>query len=104
MKKLSQAHKEAIARYRRGRRHKPATKAKISKELEGTSNFEGKKHTRTAKTRISIKRGSYDPIKEKRWIVNSTNKTYRRYSAPSGYKLGRRTFREFLEANILRDI
>jgi hypothetical protein len=62
--------------------------------MAGKSNHEGKKHTRLAKSRISIKRGDYDPIGDKRWIVNINGKTYRRKKAPEGYKLGQRNWNE----------
>lgn len=89
---MSPYHKQAIARARRGDRHSSETKAKISKSMAGKKNHKGKKHSEGAKDRISIGRGSYDPIQGKSWIVNRRNKTYRRYHAPIGFKQHQRKF------------
>lgn len=91
---MTPSHKEKIASARRGDKHSSATKNKIAKSMAGKANHKGKKHTDIAKARISVKRGDYDPIKGKSWIVNSKEKTYRRYSAPDGYKLGKRVYSE----------
>jgi len=88
-------HKSAIARAHRGTRQSADTKAKISKSLAGReSNHSGKKHTAGAKNRIGTARGHADRIKGKRWIVNSKEKTYRRKSAPDGFKVGQRQYNE----------
>ena len=91
-------HKSAIARAHRGTRQSADTKAKISKSLSGQpSNHTGKKHTPGTKNVISVKRGHRDPIGNKRWIVNSREKTYRRAGAPEGFKLGHRRYESFIE-------
>lgn len=89
---MTKAHREKIAFSHRGREHNPSTKSKIARSMAGKKNHEGKKHTTAAKSRISIKRGEYDPIEGRRWIVNITGKTYRRYKAPEGFKLGKRRY------------
>jgi hypothetical protein len=89
---LSPQHKQAIARGRRGSRHSSTTKLKIAKSMEGKKNFEGEEHTERSKDLIGAKRGSADRIKGRRWIVNRRGKTYRKYQAPVGYKLGKREF------------
>lgn len=91
---MSPYHKEKIAFAHRGNKQSASTKKKISKSMAGKSNFKGKKHTAHAKDVIGAKRGSDDRIRGRRWIVNSSNKTYRRYHAPGGYKIGRRKFSE----------
>ena len=92
---MSALHKNAIARAHRGTRQSPDTKKKISKSLEGRpSNFSGKKHTPGTKTTIGVKRGHRNPIGNKRWIVNSKEKTYRKSGAPEGFKLGQRHYRD----------
>lgn len=87
-------HKAAIARAHRGNRQTSVTKKKISKSMEGKTNHKGKTHSKEARDRISAKRGQYDPIEGKRWIVSRSNKTYRRYKAPEGFKLGKRKYNE----------
>lgn len=100
---MSTYHKEKIAFAHRGNRQSAVTKAKISKSMKGKSNFEGKHHTDHAKDVIGAKRGSDDRIKGRRWIVNSSGKTYRRYHAPGDFKLGKRKFYEsFMEYHRLR--
>lgn len=90
---MSGRHKAAIARAHRGKTQSSDTKAKISKSLAGqSSNHAGRKHTPGTKNTISAKRGHRDPIGNKRWIVNSKEKTYRRSGAPEGFKLGHRRF------------
>lgn len=91
---MSPYHKEKIAAAHRGKRQSYYTRRKISRSMDGKSNFAGKKHTSHAKNLIGAKRGSDDRIRGRRWIVNSSNKTYRRYQAPGGYKIGRRKFTE----------
>jgi hypothetical protein len=95
---MSGAHRAAIGRAHRGTKQKFKTKSKISKSLVGKpSNFVGKKHTPGTKTTISVKRGHRDPIGNKRWIVNSREKTYRKAGAPEGFKLGHRRYESFIE-------
>jgi hypothetical protein len=92
---MSGVHKNHIALAHRGTRQSAETKAKISKSLAGReSNHSGKKHTPGAKNRIGTARGHADRIKGKRWIVNSKEKTYRRKSAPDGFKVGQRQYNE----------
>ena len=102
---MSGAHKAAIARAHRGSKHNSETKSKISKSMAGKpSNHTGKKHTPGTKNTISAKRGHRDPIGNKRWIVNSKEKTYRKAGAPEGFKLGHRryeSFIEFVDQNVL---
>ena len=91
-------HKSAIARAHRGTRQSAETKSKISKSMAGKpSNHTGKKHTPGTKNIISAKRGHRDPIGNKRWIVNSKEKTYRKAGAPEGFKLGHRRYESFVE-------
>ena len=93
--KMAGLHKAAIASARRGSRHSPETKKKISKALSGEkSNHSGKTHDDEAKNRISNARGHYDPIKGKSWVVNSSDKTYRKDNAPEGFKKHKRKFSE----------
>jgi hypothetical protein len=95
--KMSGLHKAAIASAHRGTHQSPDTKKKISKSLSGKkSNHSGKVHDDEAKNRISNSRGHYDPIKGKSWVVNSGDKTYRKDSAPEGYKLHKRKYEEML--------
>lgn len=91
---MSPYHKEKIASAHRGNRQSASTKKKISRSMAGKSNFAGKKHSDHARDVIGAKRGSDDRIRGRRWIVNSSGKTYRRYHAPGGYKVGRRKFNE----------
>jgi hypothetical protein len=60
--------------------------------MEGKKNFEGENHSERSKDLIGAKRGSADRIKGRRWVVNRWNKTYRKHSAPNGYKIGQREF------------
>jgi len=104
VEKMSGIHKFAIAQAHRGSHMDPKTKAKISKTMAGHSNFQGKKHSTDEKDRIRHARGHDDRIQGKRWIVNAGEKTYRRISAPNGFKVGQRnwvkeermTFKEYL--------
>ena len=89
---MSPYHKQAIARAHRGNKHSNETKAKIGKSMAGKKNHQGKKHSEGSKDRISIARGSYDPIQGKSWIVNRSDKTYRRYHAPIGFKQHKRKY------------
>lgn len=69
-----------------------AQRKKISNAMKGESNFEGKKHTSKGKQNISDGRGSYDPIKGKKWYVNKhSGKTFRKDRNPTEtlYKHGR---------------
>ena len=89
---LSPYHKQALARAHKGNRQSASTKEKISKSMAGKSNFSGKKHSQDAKNRIGIKRGDYDPIQGKSWIVNAKNQTYRKYHTPQGFKTHKRIY------------
>ena len=92
-KSLSISTKAKISRAKKGHTTSSETKSKISKTKTGQpSNFEGKKHTPGTKNVISAKRGHRDPIGNKRWVVNSKEKTYRKAGAPEGFKLGHRRF------------
>lgn len=91
---MTTLHKKRIAAARAEHTHTPATKRKISRSMEGKKNHEGERHGRAAKKKISQARGSYDPIRGRHWIVNVTNKTYRRYETPIGYKPHQRTYRD----------
>lgn len=93
---MSPYHKEKIAAAHRGNRQSAETKKKISRSMDGKSNFAGKKHTDHAKDLIGAKRGSDDRIRGRRWIVNRAGKTYRRYKAPGDFKIGQRKYNESL--------
>lgn len=100
--RMTNPHKQAIARAHRGSRHSFNTKSKISKSMKGKQNFLGKHHNHHAKDVIGAKRGQRDPIKGKAWIVNRDGKTYRRYHAPPGFKTHKRvyeSFRVFLDSS-----
>ena len=95
---MSNAHRAAIGRAHRGTKQKFKTKSKIAKSLAGKpSNHTGKKHTPGTKNTISAKRGHRNPIGNKRWIVNSREKTFRKPGAPEGFKLGHRRYESFIE-------
>jgi hypothetical protein len=87
-------HKAAIASARRGDRHDAETKSKISSSMSDKKNHLGKKHSTASKDRIRHERGHDDRIDGARWIVNRSDKTYRRHNAPDGYKVGQRKFNE----------
>ena len=87
-------HKAAIASARRGDRHDAVTKSKISSSMSDKKNHLGKKHSTASKDRIRHERGHDDRIDGARWIVNRSDKTYRRHNAPDGYKVGQRKFNE----------
>ena len=89
---LSPSHKAAIARGHQGNHQSPSTKEKISKSMQGKSNFQGKKHTAASKDDIRHERGHDNRIGGRAWIVNRKNKTYRRFSNPDGYKIHKRKF------------
>ena len=87
-------HKAAIASAHRGSRHDAETKSKISSSMSDKKNHLGKKHSSASKDRIRHTRGHDDRIDGARWIVNRSDKTYRRHQAPDGYKIGQRKFNE----------
>ena len=98
---MDQRHRQAIARARRGSRQSSSTRSKISKSMKGKKNHLGKTHTKQARDRIAHKRGEYDPIGDKIWIVGRNGKTFRRKHAPEGFKSHKRvyefvSFKEFL--------
>lgn len=93
-KTLSSTHKQAIAQAHHGSHMSASTRAKISKSMAGKSNFEGKSHSTAEKDKIRHSRGHDDRVRGARWIVNRSDKTYRRHSAPNGYKIGQRKFEE----------
>ena len=90
-------HKAAIASAHRGTRHDAETKSKISSSMSDKKNHLGKKHSTASKDRIRHTRGHDDRIDGASWIVNRSDKTYRRHSAPDGYKIGQRKFNEMRE-------
>jgi len=94
-KTLSPTHRNAIAAGHRGLHQDQSTRLKIAKAMAGKANFKGKKHTELSKDRISHARGHYDPIGNKHWIVNASEKTYRATKTPDGYKSHRRRFKDF---------
>ena len=67
------------------------TKLKISKTMQGTSNFAGKEHSIGSKAKISTGRGKRNPIGNKKWFVhNDTAKTLRKTQNPGGlFRRGR---------------
>jgi len=87
-------HKAAIASAHRGTRHDAKTIKKISSSMSDKKNHLGKKHSTASKDRIRHERGHDDRIDGARWIVNRSDKTYRRHNAPDGYKVGQRKFNE----------
>lgn len=65
-------------------------RAKISRSMKGSSNFEGKTHTRGAIEKIKINRGHADRIKGKKWNHDpKTGKENRDYNPPKGHIKGR---------------
>ena len=92
--RMTGLHKAAIASAHRGSRHDAETKSKISSSMSGKANHAGKKHSTASKDRIRHQRGHDDRIDGASWIVNRSDKTYRRHSAPDGYKIGQRKFNE----------
>ena len=92
--RMTGLHKAAIASAHRGSRHDAETKSKISSSMSGKANHLGKKHSTDSKDRIRHSRGHDDRIDGARWIVNRSDKTYRRDNAPDGYKIGKRRFNE----------
>jgi hypothetical protein len=82
--------REKIAAAHRGNRQSAATKKKISRSMAGQSNFEGKKHSTASRDRIRHKRGHDDRIEGRRWIVNPTGETYRRFKKPGSMHFGRK--------------
>ena len=95
--RMTGLHKAAIASAHRGTRHDSKTIAKISSSMSGKANHAGKKHSTASKDRIRHQRGHDDRIDGASWIVNRSDKTYRRHSAPDGYKIGQRKFNEMRE-------
>ena len=92
--RMTGLHKAAIASAHRGSRHNAVTKSKISSSMSDKKNHLGKRHSTESKDKIRHERGHDDRIKDKRWIVNRSDTTFRRLSAPDGYKLGKRKFNE----------
>ena len=92
--RMTGLHKAAIASAHRGSRHDAETKSKISSSMSDKKNHLGKKHSSASKDRIRHTRGHDDRIDGASWIVNRSDKTYRRHSAPDGYKIGQRKFNE----------
>ena len=95
--RMTGLHKAAIASAHRGSRHDAETKSKISSSMSDKKNHLGKKHSTASKDRIRHTRGHDDRIDGASWIVNRSDKTYRRHSAPDGYKIGQRKFNEMRE-------
>ena len=92
--RMTGLHKAAIASAHRGSRHDAETKSKISSSMSDKKNHLGKKHSSASIDRIRHTRGHDDRIDGARWIVNRSDKTYRRHQAPDGYKIGQRKFNE----------
>ena len=92
--RMTGLHKAAIASAHRGSRHDAETKSKISSSMSDKKNHLGKKHSTASKDRIRHQRGHDDRIDGASWIVNRSDKTYRRHNAPDGYKIGQRKFNE----------
>ena len=95
--RMTGLHKAAIASAHRGSRHDAETKSKISSSMSDKKNHLGKKHSTASKDRIRHTRGHDDRIDGAKWIVNRSDKTYRRHNAPDGYKIGQRKFNEMRE-------
>lgn len=62
--------------------------------MAGKKNHAGSKHSFGSKDKIRHERGHDDRIRGKRWIVDVKDKTFRKYKAPEGFKLGKRKFEE----------
>jgi hypothetical protein len=92
--RMTGPHKAAIASAHRGTHHDAETRSKISSSMSGRANHAGKKHSTDSKDRIRHERGHDDRIDGAKWIVNRSDKTYRRHNAPDGYKIGQRRFNE----------
>ena len=95
--RMTGLHKAAIASAHRGTRHDAVTRSKISSSMSDKKNHLGKKHSTASKDRIRHERGHDDRIDGAKWIVNRSDKTYRRHNAPDGYKIGQRKFNEMRE-------
>lgn len=74
-------------------------RAKISRSMKGSSNFEGKSHTRGSIEKIKINRGHDDRIKGKHWNHNPKNgKESRDNNTPKGSVKGRvAAFKEWIK-------
>lgn len=77
------------------------TKNKISKAMKGHSNFEGKRHSHTAKLAIASARKGKDNIKGLKWAVNrKTGEEHRANSLPARSKWGRvAAFKTWIHSN-----
>ena len=95
--RMTGLHKAAIASAHRGTHHDAKTVAKISSSMSDKKSHLGKKHSTASKDRIRHTREHDDRIDGASWIVNRSDKTYRRHSAPDGYKIGQRKFNEMRE-------
>lgn len=98
---MDQFTKEKIAAGHRGNRQSITTRRKIARSMAGKSNFAGKEHSVASKDRIRHKRGHDDRVQGRRWIVNPTGKTYRRYKKPGTMHFGRKfkSLKEWLDHN-----
>jgi len=78
-----------------GKKKSAATRRKISRSMQGKSNFEGKKHTRGTKEKMHRSRGKDDQGKVggSRWFkptaYTSSKPDRRSRAAPQGYVHGR---------------
>jgi len=82
--KFGLLHRIKLSVAKKGKPRPTSVKRKISKSMKGTSNFAGKEHSSKGKQNISDGRGSYDPIKGKKWYVNKhTSKTWRKTRNPT---------------------
>jgi hypothetical protein len=75
---------------------------KISRAMKGSSNFEGKRHTRADKKKISDGRGNDDRIGGRKWIINKvtgkTNRVSHITSASTRYGRTLKSFKEWVES------
>jgi hypothetical protein len=78
-----------------------ATRKKISKTMQGHSNFEGKHQSHKAKLAIASARRGKDNIKGRKWSVNKkTGEEHRGYSLPGRSKWGRvAAFKTWIHSN-----
>lgn len=80
-----------LAKGKKGKHRPSAVRRAIARAMAGHSNFQGKRHSDSAKQRIGDARGHDDRIDGRKWIAQKrTGKTYRKYSLPDNdYRYGR---------------
>lgn len=88
-----------LRRAKLGTTRPKSVRDKISRAMQGKSNFEGKTHTRGAIEKIKINRGHDDRIKGKHWNHSpKSGKENRDYKPPRGHVKGRvPAFKEWIK-------